>query len=199
MWTASCDAPEYQGLHCFSEDYCPQVFDLIDTESKKPVDMVEGAVGEIVMTALEWEASPPMRYALGDVYQVNLKRCPHCGHPWPRFKFFGRVDDLLIVKGVNTYPAGVRNVVMSFVPRVTGEMRIVLDTPPPRVVPPLKMKVEHGTGVSDADLDNLKNEIEGAIGNKLRVTPKIEMVPPNSLPRDPSKKLQLLEKNYQQK
>lgn len=196
MWNASCDAPEYQGLHCFGEDYCPQVFDLIDTETKKPVDMVEGAVGEIAMTALEWEASPPMRYALGDVYQVTLKRCPHCGHPWPRFKFFGRVDDLLIVKGVNTYPAGIRDVVLTFMPRVTGEMRIVLETPPPRVVPPLKMKVEYGPGVSEADAKGLGKEIEKAIGDKLRTTPKIEMVPPNSLPKDPAKKLQLFEKLY---
>ena len=74
----------------------------------------------------------------------------------------------------------------------------MLDTPPPRVVPPLKMKVEHGVDVWDTDLDSLKKEIELAIGNKLRVTPKIEMVPPNSLPRDPAKKLQLLEKRYKE-
>ena len=75
-------------------------------------------------------------------------------------------------------------------------MCIILETPPPRVVLPLKMKVEYGTGVFDADLDNLKKEIEGAIGVKLRVTPESEMVAPNSLPRDPAKKLQLFEKRY---
>jgi phenylacetate-CoA ligase len=140
-----------------------------------------------------------MRYAFGDVYQVSLKGCPHCGHPWPRFNFFGRLDDLLIVKGVNLYPAGVRDVVMSFAPKVTGEMRIILDTPPPRVVPPLRMKVEYGRGISESDAGALGDEIAQAIGAKLRVTPKIEMVRPGSLPKDPAKKLQLVEKCYQEK
>ena len=198
MWTASCDAHEYQGLHSFSEDYCPQVFDLIDPQTRNPIDIVEGAVGEVVITALEWEASPPMRYAFGDVYQVSLKPCPHCGHPWPRFKFFGRLDDLLIVKGVNLYPAAVHDVLTSFVPRVTGEMRIILETPPPRVVPPLKMKVEYGQAVSENHTIEIRDEIAEAISAKLRVRPKIEMVPPNSLPKDPSKKLQLLERKYHQ-
>jgi phenylacetate-CoA ligase len=144
---------------------------------------------------LEWEATPAFRYGYGDIIELNEEPCV-CGMPGMRMRYLGRADDLLIVKGVNIFPAAVKGVVDSFVPRVTGEMRIVLTTPPPRVVPPLKMKVEHGPDISQEDLGQLKQEMEQALSTRLRVRPNIEFVAPNSLLRDPSKKVKLIEKNY---
>jgi phenylacetate-CoA ligase len=154
-----------------------------------------GGIGEMVHTALEWEAAPSFRYALGDIIELNTEPCP-CGMPGMRMKFIGRVDDLLIVKGVNVYPAAIKGVVDSFVPRVNGEMRIILTTPPPRVEPPLKMKVEYGTEITQDKLEQLKQEMENAISERLRVRPSIELVHPGSLVRDPSKKVKLIEKDY---
>jgi phenylacetate-CoA ligase len=168
----------------------------VHPETKKPVDMSGGGgVGEMVHTALEWEAAPAFRYAYGDIIELTTEPCP-CGMPGMRMKFIGRVDDLLIVKGVNVYPAAIKGVVDSFVPRVTGEMRILLKTPPPRVEPPLKMAVEYGLSVNRDQLEQLREEIENAISARLRVHPSVELVPPNSLVRDPSKKVKLIEKHY---
>ncbi len=45
----------------------------------------------------------------------------------------GRIDDLLIVKGVKVYPAAIRNLVQELAPHATGELRVVLDrSRPPR-------------------------------------------------------------------
>lgn len=190
----SCDSEEYQGIHLVCEDY--HYLDIVDPETKKPVDMSGGkGTGELVHTALEWEAGPAFRYALGDIIELTTARCS-CGMPGMRMRFKGRVDDLVIVKGVNVFPASIKGVVDSFIPRVTGEMRIVLNTPPPRVEAPLMMKVEYGAGIESGDLDQLGEELENAISEKLRVRPAIELVPPNTLPRDPSKKAQLIERNY---
>jgi phenylacetate-CoA ligase len=112
-------------------------------------------------------------------------------------RYRGRADDLLIVKGVNVFPAAIKGVVDSFLPRVTGEMRVVLNTPPPRVIPPLNLKVEYGPGVDRNDFDQLKKEIENEISLRLRIRPSIELVPPNSLEKDPAKKAKLIEKKYQ--
>jgi phenylacetate-CoA ligase len=155
----------------------------------------DGVIGELVMNVLEWEAAPPLRYAWGDLIQVLTEPCP-CGMPGPRIKMLGRVDDLLMVKGVNVYPAAIKDIVVSFTPRVTGEMRIILESPPPRVVPPLKMKVEYGTDVPESGTDQLRDEIRRAIQAKLRVNPEVEMVPPNTLERDTAKKVMLFEKRY---
>jgi phenylacetate-CoA ligase len=190
----SCDSDVYQGMHLVCEDY--HFLDIVDPDTKKPIDMSDGkGTGEMVHTALEWEACPAFRYGYGDIIELNKEPCA-CGMPGMRMRYLGRADDLLIVKGVNVFPAAIKGVVDSFVPKVTGEMRIVLTSPPPRVEPPLKMKVEHGPAVSQEDLGQLKKEIEQELSTRLRVRPTIEFVAPNSLIRDPSKKVKLIEKNY---
>lgn len=190
----SCDSEEYQGMHLVCEDY--HFLDIVDPDTKKPIDMSNGGgVGEMVHTALEWEAGPSFRYALGDIIELTTEPCS-CGIPGMRMRFRGRADDLLIVKGVNVFPAAIKGVLDSFQPRVTGEMRVVLDTPPPRVEPPLRMKVEYASGVNDTDFEALKSEIENEISVRLRIRPAIELVPPDSLEKDPAKKAKLIEKNY---
>ena len=194
MFGISCDAEPYQGMHMVGEDYF--FMDVADHETKKPIDMTgPSAIGEWMLTALEWEACPAFRYASGDIIELTNEPCI-CGLPGIRMRYLGRADDLLIVKGVNVYPAAIKGVVDAFFPKVTSEMRIVLDTPPPRVIPPLKMKVEYGPNVRPEELDSLKGEIENAISTKLRIHPKIELVPPNTLEKDPTKKAKLIEKRY---
>ena len=191
----SCDSDEYQGIHLVCEDY--HYLDIVDPETKKPIDMSGGwGVGELVHTALEWEAAPSFRYALGDIIELTTEPCS-CGLPGMRMRFKGRADDLIIVKGVNVFPAAIKGIVESFIPRVTGEMRIVLNAPPPRVEPPLRMKVEYGAGLEGEALGDLRQELESTLSGRLRVRPVIEFVPPNSLPKDPSKKAKIIEKNYE--
>ena len=110
-------------------------------------------------------------------------------------KFVGRVDDMLIVKGINVFPSAIRNIINSFIPRVTGVFRIVLDNPPPRVVPPLKMKVEYGQGFTEGEINSLRLQIEEKMSNLLRFRPSIEFVPPESLERTAGK-VKLFEKRY---
>jgi len=191
----SCNSDEYQGIHLVCEDY--HYLDIVDPETKKPIDMSGGGgIGELVHTALEWEAAPSFRYALGDIIELTTEPCC-CGLPGMRMRFKGRADDLVIVKGVNVFPAAIKGVVDSFIPRVTGEMRIVLNTPPPRVEPPLRMKVEYGPGLEGDVLEELRQELENTISERLRVHPAIQLVPPNTLPKDPSKKAKLIEKSYE--
>jgi len=187
----SCDSEEYQGMHLVCEDY--HFLDIVDPETKEPVDMSNGGgTGEMVHTALEWEAGPSFRYALGDIIELNTEPCS-CGLPGMRMKYKGRVDDLLIVKGVNVFPSVIKGVVDSFVPKVTGEMRVILNGPPPKVDPPMKMKVEYGPGITEGDMAGLKKVLENEISARLRIRPDIELVPANSLEKDPSKKAKLIE------
>jgi phenylacetate-CoA ligase len=192
----SCDSEEYYGMHAIAPDVCTSFDDLVDPVTKTPVDAdVDGAIGEMVQTNLQREACPVVKYAYGDIVQVFLKECPGCGFQGRRIKVIGRADDMLIVKGVNVYPAAIRNIVTEFIPEVTGEMRIVLDNPPPRVVPPLKLKIEHGKAVGRDDLAALGEKIGTAIHNRIKIRPVIEFVEPESLPRE-TRKTQVFEKKY---
>jgi phenylacetate-CoA ligase len=89
---------------------------------------------------------------------------------------------------VNIYPAAIKAVVTEFMPRTTGVFRIMLDSPGPLVTPPLKVKVEYG--VQDMNVEEKKSlvqEMTGRIRDSLRVNPSIELVSPNSLPREAGK------------
>jgi phenylacetate-CoA ligase len=105
-----------------------------------------------------------------------------------RFKILGRADDMLIIKGVNIYPAALKSVVGEFVPRTTGALRILLDRPGPLVTPPLRVKVEFGAGdLTEEEKHKLKEVLTAQIRDQLRVNPQIELVPPRSLPREAGK------------
>ena len=195
IYNISCDCEEYQGMHVVCEDF-HLYYDIIDTETKKPVEWKDGAVGEKILTSLDWEAAPPFRYASGDIIKIFTEEC-ECGLGGIRVKVIGRVDDMLIVKGINVFPSAIRNIINSFLPRVTGAFRIVLDNPPPRVVPPLKLKIEMGQGMGDSDIQTLKSELEEKMSDNLRFRPAIEFVPPESLERTAGK-VKLFEKTYQE-
>ena len=193
----SCDSDQYQGLHAIAPDVCTSYDDLVDPITKEPVDSdVDGAIGEMVITSLEREACPAVKYAYGDVVQIFTKECPACGFKGKRAKLIGRADDMLIVKGVNVYPVAVKDIIAGFTPEVTGEMRIVLKERPPRVVPPMHIKIEHATGISSADLPNLEEKIARALHDKIKIRPLIEFVPEGELPRE-TRKTPLFEKRYE--
>jgi phenylacetate-CoA ligase len=110
----------------------------------------------------------------------------------------GRTDDMLKIKGVMIYPPAVEGVINRFVPRVMGEFRIVLDEPPPRVVPPLKLKIEYGENTKEEELEALTEEISEEMHRRIKIRPKITWLPPKTLERFVKKK-KLLEKAYESK
>lgn len=181
----SCDAPPEAcaGMHFVSEDHC--LLELIDPATRAPIPLSHGATGEMVFTFLDWRGGPFMRYALGDLLQVWTEPCG-CGMPGIRFAILGRADDMLTVKGVNVYPQAVANTIFRLYPRVTGAFRIVLDSPGPRVTPPLRIRLEHG-GAGGAGLEALERELSELFRQTLRIRPAFEWLPPGSLPREAGK------------
>jgi len=197
MASISCDALEYQGMHFITEDNC--FFEILDPETKEPLEMKEGAEGEMCLTSLEDEGCGVLRYAYGDIVKVFAEPC-RCGMSSLTFRYIvkGRSDDMLIVKGVNVYPAAIKEVVASFAPQTTGEIRVVLDEPGPAVKPPLKIRVEYGYGIKKDQLEDLSNTIKKKMREVLRFTPQIEFLPPDTLERT-THKTKLIEKRYEKK
>ncbi|MBI5248815.1 MAG: AMP-binding protein [Desulfomonile tiedjei] len=182
----SCDEPpeQFSGMHFVSEDHC--LLELIDPNTKQSIEITDGAAGEMVFTFLDWEGGPFMRYALGDMLQVDTKHCA-CGMPGIRLKIIGRADDMLIVKGVNVYPDAIQSALLKFSPQVTGIFRILLDAPGPLVKPPLRIRLEFGQDVSENDLPSLEEKILSHIKEQVRVAPRLEWVPQGTIPREMKK------------
>lgn len=176
----SCIHPEYQGMHWVADDLA--LYELFDPVTKQPIPLEDGATGEACFTTFVGEGLTWVRHTFGDMHEVMTSPCP-CGASGLRYRVVGRTDDMLKVKGVIVYPSAIADVVSSFVPRVTGIFRIVLREPPPRVVPPLELKVEHGLETNTDQLDRLAAELAETMHSRLRMTPQITFVSPGSLGR----------------
>lgn len=182
-------AERYSGMQFVSEDHC--LLEIIDPQTRVPIAQTDGAIGEMVFTFLDWEGTPFMRYALGDLIQI-WDEPPDCPTPGRLFKIVGRADDMLIVKGVNVYPAAIQDAIARFQPRVTGYFRISLEVPGPLVTPPLALRIEHGPQENTDTLTPLADEIIAHCRKTLRIAPVIEWLAPGTLPRE-SQKTQLVE------
>jgi phenylacetate-CoA ligase len=179
---ASDGARPYDGMTVLSDDCSVQ--QLIDPDSRAPVPVPDDgtpAYGERVKTTLRWRAQPQLRSSVGDVYE--MRRVRGAGGLEKRVRVVGRTDDLLIVKGVKLYPAAVRDLVGEFVPRAGGELRLVVTGEPPRVEPPLRLRVERGPEADPAGDEQLAREIAARMHERLAVRPEVDVVDPDSLER----------------
>ncbi len=168
------------GMH-----FCAQgalVAELIDPETTEPIAMTEGAVGEIVFTTIQRQATPVLRYRVRDIVQVFCDPCP-CGRTGFRFVVRGRSDNMIKVKGVNVFPAAVKGIIQRFAPKTSGEMRIVLPHKGPAFGENLVIKIERGAELSDLEAAPLAEEIRQTIRGQLAFTPIIEWVDFESLDR----------------
>ena len=99
---------EQDGLHVFEDHFFPEIVDP-DSGESLPV----GEEGELVLTTLSREAVPAIRYRTGDITALISDPCP-CGRTTTRIRrVTHRCDDMLIVRGVNIYPAQIEDVLLS--------------------------------------------------------------------------------------
>lgn len=155
--------------------------ELVDPDSGEPVDPEPGTTGELVYTSLTRECCPLVRFRTRD--RVRITGMAPDGAPLLRC--VGRTDDMLIVLGVNVFPSAVRDLVQTFSPRTSGEMRVVLHGEGPRVEPPLRVEAEWGD--EPGDHDELRQSLQARIKNQLSVPAEVTLVPPGSMERSEMK------------
>jgi phenylacetate-CoA ligase len=98
------------GLRVLLDSYHPEV---IDPKTTRPVK--QGELGELVLTPLGREGSPVLRYRTGDLVRVS-SGMDESGLPTFDLAggIIGRVDDMIVVRGVNLYPSGVDAIIRKF-------------------------------------------------------------------------------------
>ncbi len=169
------ECPRQQGMHFCGGGHV--WVELVDPDSREPMTIEAGAVGELVYTHLTREAMPVVRFLGGDIVRIEGSLC-ECGRSTFRMRVIGRRDDMFIVRGVNVYPSAILAVVGRFRPRVTGRARVVRKTSEVSVTPPVPVEVEVVDG-HDADA-NLRAEIEEAIHSTLIFRAKVDLIPEHS-------------------
>ena len=154
---------------------------LIDPFSGEDIALEAGATGEMVLTHLEKEAQPLVRYRTADIIEILETGACRCGRTGFRFKVVGRSDNMLPVRGINVFPNGIARVLEEMVPRVTGEFQVILDHPPP--YSHLNIDVEHGADLPAQEMPAAQQALADAIKDRLNVGTRIRLVAPGSIQR----------------
>lgn len=172
------ECPFQNGLHVWEDAFLAEI---VDPSSGAPVP--DGEVGELVMTSLCRQGMPILRYRTRDLTRILLGDCP-CGRKHRRIdRILGRSDDMLIIKGVNIYPMQVEQVIMDF-PEVGQNYLIVLENDGLADVIKVQVEIREEYFVEDMrQLQGIQKSIARRLRDELLVTPKVELVQSDSLPK----------------
>jgi len=159
------------GTHLIESEYIAEVINPLTGEAVAP-----GERGELVITNLGRWGFPVIRYRTGDLVRVNLDRCD-CGRTSLRFEggILGRADDMVTVRGVNVFPAGVENIIRKFTE--VDEFRITVN----KVKQMDEMDIE--VELCDGANPQVVHEIAVKLDSMLAFRPRVHHVARNMLPR----------------
>jgi phenylacetate-CoA ligase len=176
------ECQEQNGMHVWEDAYLAEI---VDPDTGEPV--ADGELGELVMTTLGREGMPVIRYRTRDMTRFLPGTCP-CGRVHRRIdRLHGRCDDMLIIKGVNIFPMQIERVLMAM-PEVGQDYQIVLERQ--GYIDNIRVRVEIRDEFFVEDmrqLGALQKRIAARLRDEILVTPKVELVERNSLPKTEGK------------
>ena len=172
------ECSEQNGIHVWGD---LALVEIIDPETGE--HCADGEKGELVMTILQKEALPMIRYRIGDITYVTEEECA-CGRTHPRIgRIQGRVDDMLIIRGINVFPSQVEHTLLQ-IPGV-GE-HFMIDVERRGALDIMTVKVElTPEAFSDRinDLMAMRADIASQLKKYLNIAVGVELMEPGSLPR----------------
>ena len=185
----ACDCKFHKGLHVCEDHFYPEI---LDTATLTPVE--DGVLGELAFTTLTKEGIPLIRYRTKDLTSITHEKC-ECGRTSARIsRFKGRVDDMLIIRGVNVFPSQIEAALCE-VKEVTPHYMMIVD----RVnnLDTLEVQVEL---VSEYYTDEIRGieamtkKISHVINQAIGLSAKIKIVEPQTLVRSEGKAVHVIDK-----
>lgn len=166
------------GLHIWEDCF---VVEIVNPETLEPV--AEGEVGELVLTTLDRQAMPIIRYRTRDLTRFLPGTCA-CGRTSRRIdRITGRSDDMFIIRGCNVFPIQVEKVLME-IPQVGNDYVIVLETKEDNDQMTIEVEVSREWFTDDyGKLEALRRLISHRVRDEVLVTPHVRLVEPGALPK----------------
>ena len=183
------ECPRKNGMHFWEDAFLVEVID-----PKTGEVLPDGKEGELVYTTLIREAMPMIRYRSQDLATVFPEPCP-CGRTHRRMsRIKGRSDDMFILKGVNIFPLQIDTTLMN-IPEVGTNYLIVLEREnfEDRMIVKVEVRPEFFRG-DLFQLERLRRQITEALRSEILVTPKVELVEPDNLPKSEGKAVRVMDK-----
>ena len=174
---------EQNGLHLAEDHFYAEIIDPNTGEV-----LPDGEWGELVLTTIDREASPVVRYRTRDITRILPGECA-CGCTHRRIdRIHGRTDDMLIIRGVNVFPSQIEDVMKTF-DQVSSWYQIEVDTDH-RSLDMVTLKAEVNPDFafdSVAAVERLQKEISARLKTALSVGVKVKLVEPKTIARSEGK------------
>ena len=182
------ECTEQSGLHVWEDAYLVEIIDPLTLQPLAP-----GEIGELVMTTLDRQAMPLIRYRTRDLTRFIPGRC-RCGRTHRRLdRITGRSDDMFIIKGCNIFPMQVEGVLLRL-PEVGDDYRITIETIGGQDELLIEVEVKKQWFTGDLDfLSRLENHITRLVRDEILVRPQIKLVEPGSIPKSEGKAVRVFD------
>jgi len=183
----STDCDQHDGLHLWEDHF---LLECLDPVTFEPVDVEEE--GELVITTLSKTGMPLLRYRTRDIAKLYDQKTCECGRTHVRHSTIkGRSDDMIILRGTNMYPGQIESVLMKH-SSVGGNWRMILSTVNDMDI--LTVEVETKQVLSESDALQLEKQLINDIKSVIVFTPKIDVLPPNTIPESGIKAKRVIDK-----
>lgn len=180
----SCDCD--CGIHYWS-DYI--YIEIIDPKTGENVP--DGEIGEIVITTLQKQGAPLIRYRTHDLSRIIPGKC-ECGSEFPRIAtLIGRTDDMVKVKGVNIFPGQIDEII-SEAEGASSEYQVIIDHLNGRDI----MTVLFETKLLAEEENALENRVCDMFKSRVGLTIVAKAVPMGDLPRSEKKSNRIFDNRY---
>ncbi|NLM21333.1 MAG: phenylacetate--CoA ligase [Peptococcaceae bacterium] len=168
------------GLH-IDEHFYPEILD------PQGNPLPEGEVGELVLTTFDKMGFPSLRYRTKDLTSITYGTCV-CGHTgWTMQRVSGRVDDMLIIRGVNVFPSQIEEAILS-VGGIEPHYLIIVDREGPLDVMEVLVELSDASFEDEIrELEELQSKLRQRIENITGLSAKVRLVEPKSIPRSEGK------------
>jgi len=185
----ACECMEQQGLHIFEDFFIPEIIDPV-TEEPLP----EGEKGELVITTIDKEGLPVIRYRTRDITSLSYEPCP-CGRTHARIsKLLGRTDDMLIIRGVNVFPSQIESALMA-VGEAEPHYLIIVDRVNNLDTMEVWIEVSEQLFADEIrKLEEVRKKIETEIYATLGINVKVKLVEPHTIERSEGKAKRVIDK-----
>lgn len=180
---------EKHGLHIWEDQF---IVEILDPETCEPLP--DGEVGELVITTINKEGIPTLRYRTHDLTCIIPEPCS-CGRTHRRIaRLKGRTDDMLIVRGVNVFPSQVETV-LTRVDGVVPHYLIVVDRKNNSDTMEVQAEL-HPDAVSDTvkNIESIRATLSKELQSYLGISAKVRLLPPKELERSEGKAKRVIDK-----
>ncbi|MBO6216228.1 MAG: phenylacetate--CoA ligase [Prevotella sp.] len=176
------ECQEQNGLHIW-EDYF--IVEIIDPVTLEPLP--DGELGELVLTTINREGMPLLRYRTRDLTRIISGDCP-CGRTHKRLaRLQGRSDDMIILKGVNIFPIQIEKILMKF-KELSTDYLITLESQKNGDTMTIDVELSHLFTDDYKRLQQLEKDITRQLKDEILITPKVRLVPKGTLQVSDDKK-----------